>query len=535
VQNLGGRAAATARPAGVTARAAVIGLALALSLAACKLGPNFASPKSPATQHYASNGERLPGEPSAEAEGAPPQRVAFGAKVAADWWHLFHSPPLDAVVKQALADSPTIAEARATLLQAHELALASAGTELPQLDLGSEIARQAIVVAPTGLTRAPIPVNVFAVGPTVSYQLDVFGAIKRQVEAEQALADTSEYQLAAAYLSLTGNVATQAITIAGLRAQIATVEQILDEDRQNLQLVNTAFAAGTASQVDVTTAEAQLANDRTLRPPLRQQLSVAMHALAVVVGKSPAEWSPPQFDLTALTLPADVPVSLPSQLVRQRPDILAAEAQLHEAGALVGVAIANQYPNLSITAAVGQQATQLSNFFSGLYNAWNVGLGLSAPIFHGGTLRARKRAAVAAFEAARDAYRETVIQAFGQVADQLEALTHDAEAVGTQRHAVDTAEQALRLARLSYQNGNSTLLVVLDNERAAQQAELGLVRAEAQRLSDTAELFVALGSGWWNTPANHPAPPVAPARPAKPASASAALPDRPRRGVVTAL
>lgn len=504
------------------------GLALALALTACKLGPDFFSPKSPLAEHYAAAGERLPGEPSAEAEGAPPQRVAFGAKVTADWWRLFHSPALDAVVKEALTDSPTIAQARATLLQAHELALAAAGTELPQIDLGSELARQAIVVAPTGLTRAPIPVNVFAVGPTVSYQLDVFGAIKRQVEAEQAAADTSEYQLAAADLSLTGNVATQAITIAGLRAQIATVEQILDDDRQNLQLVNTAFAAGTASQVDVTTAESQLANDRTLRPPLRQQLSVATHALAVFVGKSPAEWSPPQFDLAGLTLPNDVPVSLPSQLVRQRPDILAAEAQLHQAGALVGVATANLYPNLSLTAAVGQQATQLTNFFSALYNAWNVGLGLSAPIFHGGTLRARKRAAVAAFEAARDAYRETVIQAFGQVADLLEALAHDAEAVGTQRHAADVAQEALRLSRLSYQNGNSTLLQVLDNERAAQQAELGRVRAETQRLSDTAQLFVALGSGWWDTPANHPAPPVAPKTPAMPAHDAVVLPERAR-------
>lgn len=506
--------------------ATAVGLGLALLLSGCKLGPDVMSPKAPPAEHYTAQSERVPGEASPETEGAPPQQVAFGAKVAADWWRLFHSPALDAVVKQALADSPTIAEARATLMQAHQLVLAAAGSELPQVDLAAQVARQAVNVAPTGLKREPIPVNVFAVGPTVSYQLDVFGAIKRQVEAEQAAADYSEYQLAAADLSLSGNVAMQAITLAGLRAQIATVEQILDDDRQNLQLVSTAFAAGTASQVDVTTAESQLANDRTLRPPLRQQVSVATHALAVYVGKSPTEWSPPQFDLADLALPADVPVSLPSQLVRQRPDILAAEAQLHEQGALVGVATANLYPNLSITAAIGQQATQLTNFFSSMYNAWNVGLGLSAPIFHGGTLRARKRAAIAAFEAARDAYRQTVVQAFGQVADLLEALTHDAEAVGTQRHAVDTAQQALRLARLSYQNGNTTLLQVLENERAAQQAELGLVRAETQRLLDTAQLFVALGSGWWNTPANHSPPPDVPEKPGKKAPGAIILPEQ---------
>jgi NodT family efflux transporter outer membrane factor (OMF) lipoprotein len=488
------------------ALAPTVALGLTLSLAACKLGPDFLSPGDPKSPGYISKGERLPGEAPADERLAPPQRVAIGGKVEAEWWHLFRSPPLDSVVKQALADSPTIAQAQSTLTAAREEVVAVAGTELPQVDLGAGVARQAVNVSLSGLNRAPIAVSVFSIGPSVSYALDVFGGLKRQVEAQEAQADVSEYQLAAAYLSLTGNVAVQAITIAGLRAQIATVEEILEDDRKNLDLTKTAFAAGTASQVDVTTAESQLANDKTLRAPLRQQLSVAVHALAVFAGKPPAEWSPPDFDLSALTLPADIPVTLPSLLVRQRPDILAAEAQLHSAGALVGVATANLYPNFNLNGNFTQGATQLTNFFSSTYSAWNIGINLAAPIFHGGTLRARERAAIATWEAARAGYRQTVIQAFGQVADLLEALAHDAQSVASNREAAETAQNAVRLARLAYQAGNLTLVQVLDVERQLDQARLNLVRAEAQRLIDTAQLFVALGHGWWDTPPNAPIP-----------------------------
>jgi NodT family efflux transporter outer membrane factor (OMF) lipoprotein len=356
------------------------------------------------------------------------------------------------------------------------------------------------------VARAPVAVNVYSIGPSVTYALDVFGAIKRQVEAQSAIADVSDYQLAAAYLSLGGNITTQAIAIAGLRAQIKTVNALLADDQKNLDLVKTAQAGGTATMVDVTTAQTQLANDRTLLPPLRQQLSVARDALTVYVGKTPADWRPPDFDLDALVLPSVVPVSLPSALVRQRPDILAAEAQLHANAAQIGVATANLYPNFTLNANVLQSATQLSNFFSGAYTAFNIGAAMAAPIFHGGTLSAQRRAAKDAFDASWAAYRQTVIAAFGQVADQLQALAHDAEAITMQRAAVASADQALRLARLSYQAGNSTLLQLLDPERARQQALLGLVRARQQQLTDTAQLLVALGSGWWNTPPSAPGP-----------------------------
>jgi len=488
--------------------------AATLLLAGCKQGPDFFSPAAPEETGYTAPGDPIP--PSDK--DAPPkrrtkadkiqsgQRLAVGAKVKDDWWTLFHSPALDKVMREALDGSPTIAQATATLAQARELTIAALGAEYPQVDLSAGLSRQQFNPAPSGVVRAPVPVSVYSIGPSVSYALDVFGGIKRQVEAQSALADVSDYQLAAAYLTLGGNIATQAITIAGLRAQIKTVEAILADDERNVALVKTAQAGGTATMVDVTTAQSQLANDRTLLPPLRQQLSVARDALAVYAGKTPADWSPPDFDLDGITLPKLVPLSLPSALVRQRPDILAAEAQLHANAAQIGVAVANLYPSVTLNANVLQSATQLGNFFSGAYTAFNLGAALTAPIFHGGALRAQARAAKDAFDAAWAAYRGTVIRAFGQVADLLQALAHDAEAVKTQRAALAVSEQALRLARLSYQEGNSTLLQLLDPERQRQQAQLGVVRAEQQRLIDTAQLLVALGSGWWNTPPSVPGP-----------------------------
>ena len=491
---------------GGTARTLGALAGVTLLLGACTQGPNFFSPASPEEKAYTGPDDPVPppDDPSVKSRAA--QRVAIGAKVRDDWWGLFHSPPLDQVMRQAIADSPTIAQATATLAQAREQVNATAGGLLPQVDLAAGVSREQFNAAPSGVNRVPVPVNVYSVGPSVSYALDVFGSIKRQVEAQAALADVSDYQLAAAYLSLSGNITNQAIAIAGLRAQIKTVDAIIADDQKNLDLVKTAQAGGTATMVDVTTAQTQLANDRALLPPLRQQLSAARDALTVYAGRVPSDWSPPDFDLNTLALPSVVPVSLPSALVRQRPDILAAEAELHAAAAQLGVATANLYPNFTLSADVVQSATQIGKFFSGMYTAYNIGSAMAAPIFHGGTLTAQQRAAKAALDASWAGYRGTVISAFGQVADQLQALAHDDEAVKAQQAAVAVADQALRLARLSYEAGNSTFLQLLDPQRQREQAQLGLVRAQTQRLIDTAQLLVALGSGWWNTPPAIPGP-----------------------------
>ena len=478
---------------------------VALLLAACKQGPDFFSPQAPEEKGYTAPDAAVPPPDVPGVKGRAAQRVAIGAKVKDDWWTLFHSRPLDGVMREAFGGSPTIQQATATLAQGRELTVAAAGGLLPQVDLGAQAGGQAVNVAISGVNRPPVSVAILGVGPTVSYAVDVFGALRRTVEAQQAQADVDAYQLAAAYLALSGNITTQAITIAGLRAQIKTVNDILVEDQKNLDLVKTAQVGGTSTMVDVTTAQTQLNNDRTLLPPLRQQLSVARDAVTVYVGKTPADWSPPDFDLQALTLPPVVPVSLPSDMVRQRPDILAAEAQLHAAAAQVGVATANLYPKFTLTAGFAQTTTDVTNF-TGAFSAWSALANMAAPIFHGGTLTAQQRAAKDAFDAAWAAYRQIVIQAFGQVADQLQALAHDDEAVKTQLAALASANEALRLARLSYQAGNSTLLQLLDPERQREQAVLGLVRAETQRLNDTAQLLVALGSGWWNTPPSQPGP-----------------------------
>jgi NodT family efflux transporter outer membrane factor (OMF) lipoprotein len=482
-------------------------------LAACKQGPDFLSPAAPEEQSYtADNDPTLPPADGPPSKRGPAQRIALGARIENDWWTLFHSPALDKVVKQALIDSPTIAQATATLAQAREQVIAVAGTALPQVDVQAGVAHEQFNAAPSGVSRRPVPVSVYSLGASVTYALDVFGGIKRQVEGAAARADVSDYQLAAAYLTLTGNIATQAITIAGLRAQIKTVETIIADDGRNLKLVKAQQAGGTATMVDVTTAQSQLANDRTLLPPLRQQLSVARDALVVFAGRVPADWSPPDFDLKELTLPKVVPVSLPSSLVRQRPDILAAEAQLHAAAADIGVATANLYPNFTLGTNVLQGSLSPGNLFSGSVTAFNIGAQMAAPIFHGGTLTAQQRAAKHAFDASWAAYRQTVIQSFGQVADLLHALQHDDEAVKSQRAALASTVEARRLARLSYEAGNSTLLQLLDPERLMQQAQLGLVRAETQRLLDSAQLMVALGSGWWNTPPTVPTPETQPER-----------------------
>jgi NodT family efflux transporter outer membrane factor (OMF) lipoprotein len=496
----------TSRSRAAAASPAVLLSLLALSLTGCELGPNFFSPAAPKTTEYTSPGEKNLGD------GPRDKRTLdVGAKIADAWWTIFRSPTLDQVMKQALADSPTIAQAQAQLAGAREQVAAAAGGLLPQVDIAAAVGRQQFNAEPSGVVRTPVPVNLYQIGPTVSYALDVFGGLKRTVEMKQAGVDLGNYQLAAAYLALTGNVAMEAITIASVRAEIQTVNRIIADDEQNLRLVRTAQEAGTSTLVDVTAAQSQLANDRTLLAPLRQQLSVAKHGLAVYAGKAPSEALVPDFDLTALAVPAVIPVSMPSELVRHRPDILAAEAQLHVASAAIGVATANLYPQFTLTANVTQGATDLGKFFSGNFTGYDMLASMAAPIFHGGTLEAQQLAAIATYDAAFATYRQTVIAAFGQVADSLQALVHDDQDVRAQTEAVGTANQALKLARLSFQEGNSTLLQVLDAERQADRANIGLVQARSRRVLDTAQLFVALGSGWWNTPPIVPPPPATPA------------------------
>ena len=470
-------------------RSLTLGTALAAALAACTVGPDFARPKLPQLANY-TGAEALP--------AAAGQRLKPADAVPPTWWRAFGSPPLDGMVDLAIAGSPSLDSARATLAQASAQTAAVRGGQFPQLDLKTGLARERLQgVAGSGLGPS---VNLFSVGPLVSFDPDPLGRIARGIEQQAALAEVQRYQLAAAYLALTGNVVTEALTIASISAQIAAVDEIVAVDRRNLELVQVAFQAGRSARLDVLTAESQLASDETLLPPLRQQLSLARHALAILLGKAPAEWSAPDLELDAIALPEELPLTLPSSLVRQRPDVLAAEAQLHAASAAIGVATAQLYPDLTLSAAWTQQSSSLGTLIDPASAAWSVGASLVAPIFHGGTLEAQRRAAVEGYNAELAVYRQTVLQSFGQVADVLRALEHDAEFVASERRALDTAEASLKLTQESFAAGQATFLQVLVAQRLYQEARLGYVRARAQRYLDTAQLYVALGGAAldWN-------------------------------------
>jgi NodT family efflux transporter outer membrane factor (OMF) lipoprotein len=465
-----------------------------LALGSCTVGPDFKPPSGPAET-------ALTPDHAAE-KPAGDQHFAIGEKITGDWWTLFRSDPLNATLKEAIAGNRTIVAARATLAAAEETVNQAESGLYPQLDLSAGPLRQHINGAPFGLAKLPPQFppysSIYHVGATVSYVADIWGGTRRSIESSEALAEAQDYELDAAYLALTGNATIEALTLASLHAQTETVDSIIADDETNLHLVDTEVKAGVATQLDVETARSQLATDRTLLPPLRQQEDVARHALAVLAGRPPGDWSPPDFDLDALALPADLPLSLPSDIVRQRPDILTAEAQLHSANATIGVATAALYPNLTLTGAFSQQAVTIDTLFHGMSDVWTVGANLAYPLFHGGALEAQRRRAVDNFDAALATYEETVLTSFGQVADALDALQHDADELAEQQGAVSATQSSLDLTRRAYTLGSVGILQVVDAQRQLEQARLGYVRARAQRYLDTAQLFVALGGGWWN-------------------------------------
>ena len=483
------------------AAAAASGLAAASLLCACTVGPDFHRPAAPAVPAYRPGGESNPvdaaaaaAERSAPAADPYAQRIRLGAPAAPEWWTLFESAPLDALVRRAVADNHDLAAAKATLAQARELVAAQTGLLYPQIGLQAGTGRQKYGAQFLG-TFAVAPFTYEAVGASVHYVLDYDGAIARSIEQQKALEQYQRSELDAAQLTLTGDVASEAIVIAATRGEIAAAAELLSEDRDNVRLVQTAFANGSVSRLDVLTAQSQLASDQALLPPLQQQLATARHALAVLLGSPPADWAQPDLELADMRLPRDLPVSVPSQLVRRRPDILAAEAQLHAATAAVGVATANLYPQIALTGTLGQQALKPAKLFDASSAAWSLIAGLTQPLFDGGTLRAQRRASLDALHASAERYQQVVLDSFGQVADFLDALDHDAQLVAAQANARDTSQASLELARQSYQAGNSGILQVLDAQRERQRAELGFLEAQSRQYLDTVQLLLAVGGG----------------------------------------
>ena len=462
----------------------LVSLAVSLALTGCVAGPNFHSPTPPEAPRYTS--EPLP------SLALPAENTAGSAAVPELWWSLFQSPRLDETVRTAIAGNRNLQAAQATLKQAEEVLGVARAAKNPEVTADAGNGRQKLGAAFLGGFNLP-PFTYYSIGASVSYTFGLAGGVARTLEQQMALAEAQAHELRAAQLSLTGNVVLQAFAIASARAQIRAAEAVLEEDRRNADLVRKAFDEGSVPRLDVLSAESQLAQDETLMPPLRQELSAARHALAVLVGEAPGNWSPPDFELEDFTAPQTLPVSLPSELARRRPDILANEAQLHAATAAVGVATAALYPQIKLTGAFSQQSITAGSLFDSANDAFSLAAGVTAPLFDFGRRHAQRRAAEAAMQASLAKYQQTVLIAFRQVADVLSALEHDAQQTAAQQRALDVAESSLALTRESYSAGNTGVLQILDAERQVSRARIGVARARAQRMQDTAELIVALG------------------------------------------
>jgi len=462
--------------------------ALGAGLAACTtVGPTFQPQDAPKADGYAMTGDRTP----AVAVLTPDQRAA------GPWWRALADPQLDAVMSQALAGNQTVAEAEANLAKARQQATAVEGTLKPQVDAKANAARERINIQSFGFTGFPNPtISLFSVGGDVSYDLDLFGGGRRSVEEARARVDLQGERADAAYLSLTGNVAMQAVRIALLREQIATVEAIVADDRTNIDIIRKAEAAGGEPQSATVGGRAQLAADLALLPPLHQQLAEARHALAALVGKTPAEWSAPDFALAQFSTPSSIPVSLPSALVRRRPDILAAEADLHAATADIGVQTAKLYPDVRLSAELMQSALSPDKLFSWDASGYTLAAGVTAPVFHGGTLKANKAAAEAEAKASLARYRQTVLTAFTQVSDVLSALANDDERLKAVALARSTAEANLKDARSAYTIGGGPYVDIITAQRRLNTVRRDELDAQAQRLSDVVKLFTATAADW---------------------------------------
>lgn len=469
-----------------------IALAGAALVAGCAAGPDFQRPDAPSVQRYTP--QPVSDTTSALGHGGKAQRFKIGGQIAADWWRVFHSRQLDSLIEQALVGSPTLQAAKARLQQAEANLDAVQGGLFPQFDLQ--------IGATRGRTGGPLSTsvigNLFDASLNASYHLDLFGSTRRSVEAQAAQVALQRNQLRASYLTLVGNVVNTAITVASLRGQLDATHAIVKAEKNQLSLVEAKENAGAVPLSSVLQTKAQLAATRTRVAPLRQQLAMAQHRLAVLTGTMPAQWAAVRFELNALTLPDTLPLVVPSKLVEQRPDILAAKSALHAASAQVGVATANLYPHISLVGSYGSKAVDTANLFNVGNTIWNIGVSLLQPLFHGDALHAKKRAAVAGYKQALANYQQTVLLAFGQVADVLHALETDADSLKAQQTALKTARKSLKLTQIQYKAGGASFLAVLTSIQQFQQAQQGYVQALAKRYQDTARLFNALGGGWWN-------------------------------------
>jgi NodT family efflux transporter outer membrane factor (OMF) lipoprotein len=469
-------------------------------LGGCAVGPDFKTPTAPPAAGYVA-GAHTAATAASPDPGGEAQRFVDGLDIPGQWWTLFRSDDLNALITRAIANSPTLGAAQAALRQANENLAAERGSYYPSASASAQSERERASSASFGGIPG-LPSAFFYslnnVTVNVSYTLDVFGGIRRQVEALQAQADYERYAFEASYLSLTANIVTAAVTEASLRAQIAATLDIAASQRHQLEILGKRFTAGGSSRADVLQQEATLENTLASLPPLQSQLTQERNLLATYLGVTPAEYAGAEFRLDSLHLPDELPVSLPSKLVEQRPDVREYTALLHEATAQIGVATANLLPQITLSGSYGGEATKASQVFSADSIVWSLVGGVTQPIFKGGTLVHQRRAAVAAAQQAAANYQATVVTAFQNVANTLAALEADAQVFAADAAGERAARGSLTLVQVQFKSGAASYTQVLTAEQTYQNAAVALVKARAQRYADTAALFQALGGGWWN-------------------------------------
>ncbi len=484
--------------AGRSRALAVTGTPVLLLLSACAVGPDFKKPAPPQVSGYtAAPVQATPAV--AGVVGGDAQHFLSGSDVAGDWWTLFHSKALNDLIETSLKNNPGLKSAEASLRQAHEQALAQRGAFFPAVSagLGASRQQQSNVLAPT-LTSNELLYNLYTPQISVSYMPDIFGLTRRTVESADAQTDAARYQMVAVYTTLVNNLVATAVQDASTKAQIDATNRLIESDTKSVQILQYQHDKGYASSLDLAAEKSQLAAAEASLPPLMKQEAQLHDQLAALAGRYPSEEGEEKLDLAGLKLPQDLPLSLPSTLVEQRPDVLLAEADLHAASAGIGIAVANRLPNLQLTANAGATAVAFNQLFTPGSEFWTLGAALAAPIFQGGALYHQEQAARAAYDVAAEQYRGTVLAAFQNVADTLVALDQDAKGLKAAAAADSAAKTTLDLVQRQLQDGYTNYLGLLSAQAAYQQAEIALVQAEANRYADTAALFQALGGGWWH-------------------------------------
>lgn len=477
---------------GAPLRAAAVLLAGALG--SCAVGPNYVRPAPPPVSHYVPGADPVV---TVEAQGVA-QRFAPGTALAPDWWHLFNSTTLDAIVAEALRRNPSLEAAEASLRASEENLHSGYGIFFPQVEADASATRQRFAPIKYGQGSSGSVFNLFTLSASVSYALDVFGGNRRMIEGLKAQVDWQRANEQAAYLTLIANVINTVVARAAYQAEVEATRQLIDLAADQVKLAEAQALAGTVPYSNVLSLTAQLAAYQASIPPLQQKLAQCDDLLSSLVGRAPAEWKVPPLSLAELTLPGQLPVELPSELVAQRPDILMAEATAHAASANVGVATAAMLPAINLNGAYSASGLSTSSVFASSGRAWSAGADLAAPLFEGGTLWYKRKAALEDYHQASALYRQTVLGAFAQVADTLQALDHDAAMLQAEDKGLKAAADALHLAQSNYAAGLDTYLEVLLADAQYHQAQVSDLQGVALRYQDTVALYVALGGGWWN-------------------------------------